>query len=331
MNANMLEGLKKLQEAGYALIAAYEILSDAATSKETPATAPAEPEIKGRLDKGQLSTMKISDLRKLAKEMGLSGAGTLAELVERISAAEVGVPFEAESASDVAVKKPTPKRGKAAKKPEPEPEPDPEPEEDDDEEFEDNVESDVRAAVADMKTEEIADLLVSYNLSASGKREALIARVVSAVQDGTISLEDSDEDEETAQQTEAEDEDKLELEDTEVEDTEERAEALAVAKKQVEAALKDGSLKRKDFVEWLNDYYGTDDKMKSKSDEELVADYLEKSALFIDDDGDEHEEGWYAIKGTPYCCGRPLEEEDGKYVCERCETPYDESDIYGED
>lgn len=51
--------------------------------------------ITGNLDKGQLSTMKVDELRKLAADMGLDTAGKKAELIERICAVEVEVDDEA--------------------------------------------------------------------------------------------------------------------------------------------------------------------------------------------------------------------------------------------
>lgn len=45
--------------------------------------------ITGNLDKGQLSTMKVDELRKLAEDMGLDSTGKKAELIERIAAVEI--------------------------------------------------------------------------------------------------------------------------------------------------------------------------------------------------------------------------------------------------
>lgn len=49
--------------------------------------------ITGNLDKGQLATMKVDELRKLAENMGLDSTGKKAELIERICAE----PVEAET------------------------------------------------------------------------------------------------------------------------------------------------------------------------------------------------------------------------------------------
>lgn len=48
--------------------------------------------------------------------------------------------------------------------------------------------------------------------------------------------------------------------------------------------------------------------------------------LFIDDEGDEVEEGApYTLNGEPYCCGQPLQynEEDDTFICEICGGEYE--------
>ena len=90
--------------------------------------------------------------------------------------------------------------------------------------------------------------------------------------------------------------------------------------------FKSKSLTRKDIVEWLNEFYGTKDTMKKKSDDELLEEYIHCSCLLIDDDGEmPEEEGAYLVNDVPYCCGRPLsyDEDEGKYVCEHCGGEYE--------
>lgn len=55
----------------------------------------------GYLDKAQLEEMHAADLKKLAKQLGLSDSGKKAELIERITAKEVSVEKEeSESATE---------------------------------------------------------------------------------------------------------------------------------------------------------------------------------------------------------------------------------------
>lgn len=51
----------------------------------------------GTMDKEQLEKMTVPQLKALAKEMGLDDSGRKAELIERISAAEVHVDVENEA------------------------------------------------------------------------------------------------------------------------------------------------------------------------------------------------------------------------------------------
>ena len=54
----------------------------------------------GNLDKGQLSTWKVDELRKLAEDMGLDSTGKKAELIERICAEPVQVDVTLETAKE---------------------------------------------------------------------------------------------------------------------------------------------------------------------------------------------------------------------------------------
>lgn len=52
--------------------------------------------MKGHLDVKELETYKKADLQKLARELGVSDAGTIKEIAERCAAVEVEAPEEAE-------------------------------------------------------------------------------------------------------------------------------------------------------------------------------------------------------------------------------------------
>ena len=54
----------------------------------------------GNLDKGQLSTWKVDELRKLAEDMGLDSTGKKAELIERICAEPIQVDVTLETAKE---------------------------------------------------------------------------------------------------------------------------------------------------------------------------------------------------------------------------------------
>jgi len=75
-------------------------------------------------------------------------------------------------------------------------------EEEEDDEEEDEEEEDDEADMAeelglnDMSVDELADILTEHDLSAKGKKQALIDRIIKAVEDGTIELDDEEEEEE---------------------------------------------------------------------------------------------------------------------------------------
>lgn len=52
----------------------------------------------GRLDKADLEKMKVENLRKLAKDMGLDDSGKKADLIKRITEVEVGVSNDEDAA-----------------------------------------------------------------------------------------------------------------------------------------------------------------------------------------------------------------------------------------
>lgn len=53
-------------------------------------------DVEGSLDPGDLGTYAYNDLKKLAKEMGLSASGSKEELIKRISEAKLSVSEESE-------------------------------------------------------------------------------------------------------------------------------------------------------------------------------------------------------------------------------------------
>lgn len=218
------------------------------------------------------SEMSYNDLKKLCKSRGVSAAGNREELIARLSDAPAA---------------------------------------DDDDDDEEDVQSAVEAATEDMTLEELAEFCEENGLSSKGKRQALIARIVKAVEAGDIELSEEDEDDDEHEENEP---------------TEERIAALKSYDKDTRAQFKKGEIERDDLVEFLCDFYDKDKKSyKKMSDKEILDAYIEASSNLIDDDGEIVEEGAYTVNGVPYCCGRPLsyDEDEGKYVCEHCGGEYE--------
>lgn len=313
------------------------ILGDAADEQEAPKkTKKSAPAAEDDFD-----SMSYNDLKKLCKSKGLSAAGNREELIARLNGEDDSDEEEG------TVKKPTAKKGSKKSAPvEDDDEDDTDDDEedgDDDDDDGDDVQSAVEAATEDMSLEELAEFCEENGLSSKGKRQALIARIVKAVEAGDIELSDDDEDEDededeedekpskkssgkkTSKKQEEEEEDD-EDDDEEGEPTKERLAALKSYKKDVTAQFKKGELERDDLIEFLCDFHDKDKKAyKKMSDADVLAAYIEASSNLINDEGDIVEEGAYTVNGVPFCCGRPLtyNEDDEQYVCEHCGGEYE--------
>lgn len=312
-----------------------EVPAEVPVVEETTTTAPKSrkekeaseklPDVTGTLTEEQLNSLSYNNLKKLAKEMGIPATGSRDELTAKILNAEVTAPAEEVEAEEPVKEAPKKTTRKVAK-----PEPVEEPEDDDDEE-EDPIVAKVMEAVEDMTNEEIADILADVGVKAKGKRQSLISAVIQAVKDGKIDLDDEEsedeEEDDTPAQSEETEEEEFDVNDPENPDmTEERKTALEAYRSEVESDFNDGAITRKQIVEWLNEYHGTEDTMKKKSDEDLVEEYIYYSSLLINDEGEmPEEEGAYTVNGIPYCCGHELayNEDNETYICETCGAEYE--------
>lgn len=286
------------------------------------------PDVTGTLTEEQLNSLSYNNLKKLAKDLGIPAIGSRDELTAKILKVEVTAPAkeEVEETEEAPVEK-APKATKTSKKVEPVAEPKEDDEED--EEEEDPIVAKVMEAVEDMTNEEIADILADVGVKAKGKRQALISAVIKAVQEGKIDLDDEEEEEAEAPQSEAEDseDEEFDVNDPNNPDmTEERKTALVAHENETREGFESGEITRKEIVQWLNDYHGTKDTMKKKSDDEILEDYIYCSSLLIDDEGEmPEEEGAYTVNGIPYCCGHELayNEDNETYICETCGAEYE--------
>ena len=184
--------------------------------------------------KEDLDQMTFNDLRKLAKELGLKVKGDRETIAKAILASNATVEPEDEEVEEKPSKaKKAPAKRVAIPKEEDE---EVEDDEEDDVDDIDEVTQNVLDIVEDMETSEIADILSDAGLSPKGKRQALIDKVIKAVKDGTISIDDEDDGEDAEEDVE-EDEDTVEDTEDEAEDfgpndfdnpnmTDERSEAL---------------------------------------------------------------------------------------------------------
>lgn len=306
----------------------------APAKKVEPAKEEAEGKAVGQLN---LDDMTYNELKKFAKDNGLSAVGDRKTLIKRIEenllnkSAEVEEETE-EVEEEVPVKKAAPMKAKKApvKKAEPVEEVEEEPEvEEAEEEVEDDEEeliSSIEEALEEMTDEEIKDLLVENGIKAKGKRQALIDAVIRGVKEGKIEFADEDEEsEEAEEETEVEETEAEEVEAKEM--TEERVKGINEYRSQVEEALSAGGMTKADLIAYIEAFRGETDKSLAKKPEHVLVDmYMECAENYIDDEGEMHDnEEPYMINEEPFCCGSPLNynEKEKVYVCEHCGGEYE--------
>lgn len=311
------------------------ILGDATADEQE---APKKTNKNAPAAEDDFESMSYNELKKMCKSKGLSASGNREELIARLNGEDDSEEEEA------TVEKSTVK--KSSKKSAPVEEDEDEDEDDDDSDDDDDDGEDIQSAVEstteDMSLEELAEFCEENGLSSKGKRQALIARIVKAVEDGDIELsDDDDEDDEeeeeekpskksggknTSKKKEEEEDDDDDDDDGECGPTKERLAALKAYKKDTTSQFKKGELERDDLIEFLCDFHDKDKKAyKKMSDADVLAAYIEASSNLINDEGDIVEEGAYTVNGVPFCCGRPLtyNEDDEQYVCEHCGGEYE--------
>ena len=278
------------------------------------------PEATATLTQEQLDGMSYNNLKKLAKEMGISASGARDELTQKILNAGVVAPVEEEVEEAPAEEEEIPVVPTT---------PVVEEDEDEDEEEEDPIIAKVNEAVEDMSNEEIMDVLADVGVTAKGKRQSLISAVVKAVREGKIDLDDEEVEEDEVEESEVEEatsEVEYDVNDPEnPEMTDARREALEAYEAETRESFEEGSLTRKELINWLNEFNNTKDTMKKKSDEDILNEYIYCSSLFIDDEGEMPDEGAYTVNGTPYCCGHELQYDDEteNFICEICGEEYE--------
>lgn len=348
MNAKIIEGLKVVREGIDLILEGYAddkpVENNVATtpmqevksksvqkreeiqSEETVTEAPvSDTKVQGTITREQLDSMTYNNIKKLAKDMGVSAVGNREDITARILGETVEVEPEA-------VVKEAPAK-KTTKKTEPE-------EVEVDEKDNDPLYAKVVDVVAEMSNEEIADVLADIGVSAKGKREALIEKVVQAVRDGLLDFDDEDEEEEVEETpapakkskeapatVEEEDDDEEDLtNDIDNPDmTEARKKAILSQDTSIRKQFKNGDVTRDNLVEFLQSFYDTEEDMDDMSDDDLLDTYIDAVCRLVDDDGDLVEEGAYTLNGEPACCGRVLKysEDTNVFICEHCGEEYE--------
>ena len=210
MNKEFLEGLELIIK-GLETIknSCKDSISQKAEIKKEAKEEESSKEVKESVDgedipsEDELKGMTYNQVKSLAKKMGLDMTGSKADIVERILNADSEEQEEPEDTNN---------------------------EQEDGEDAEPTIQDQVEEMVAEMSNEEIADILANAGISAKGGRQALITKLVKAVEDGKIELEDEGSESESESDSEEGEEIDLEevLEGLEVKDLKAVAKAVGV-------------------------------------------------------------------------------------------------------
>lgn len=314
MNAKIIEGLKAVRGGIDLILEGYlsperEVAPVKAEQKEESKTGAKKESPVVASDKTytreQLDGMTYNNIKKLAKDLGISAVGNREEITNRILG---DAPIEDEKTDEAPVEVPV------------------------DDKDNDPIYAKVIESVSDMSNEEIADILVDIGVSAKGKRESLIDKLVKAVKDGLLDFDDEDEDEETEEESpapqptaddEEEDDNTNDVDNPNM--TEARKKALLAQDDEIRKQFKSKDVTRADLVEFLQSFYDTEESMDDMTDDDLLDTYIDAVCRLVDDDGNLVEEGAYLLNGEPACCGRPLtySEDTKMFICEHCGEEYE--------
>ena len=351
-NESVIKGLRLISEGFATLAEAFEespVNTAPVAKAEKPVSKKSEkveePVAEVEAEEDDLAHTSYNDLKKLAKELGISAKGGRNDLIEAIKAARANSEAE-EDEEEEDEEETTPYSKNMVKDVMSEDDDDAEDEdeedsEDDEEEEEKTTAEAVEEATEDMSDDELKELLESVGLSSKGKRAALLSRIVSAVDDGLITLDgDDEEDEEEEEEEESEAEDDAEDEEEDDSDAD-VTKGMSKKRKKAYEELCDsttndfntGDIERSDLTDFIAEFNGyttkeAKTKFKGVSDEDLLTEYLKLMVNFIDDDGEVVEEGAYTIDNVPYCCGHELEynKKTKKYTCSVCGEEYESED-----
>lgn len=304
---------------------------------DVPTTEPVEE------DAEDLSSMTIQQLRALAKSNGLSTKGTKKDLISRITESNEVVDIEEPSIEE-------PVENEIEEVIEDELiEEDEDVELIEDEEDVEVIEEDeemshmevIQAELEDMSLDELKEILESVDLPTKGKKQALISRILEAVENGVLEFEeevdeeyeadeiDEDLDVEEADFEEIVEEDEedevIEDEEEEIEDDLSPREATQQeVEEQILEDYENGDLTDKQIAKFLDEYFNG--KFKPLNKKRALNKYIEIHCDLVDVDGDvmPMKEAYFVDEETIFCCGSEVNELDnGNLYCEVCGQEYE--------
>lgn len=311
-------------------------------------------------DEVDLEEMSFKELKEYAKKIGVKSTGDKKTILSRI---EQALSEDEEEVIDVEVVEETPVKGRPAPKDQVEKLKEegviPSDEDDDTDEVEeleeeDELESQVLKAIEDLENEDLAEILTKIGVSPKGKRQALIEKILKAIESGKIDVDDlvpsdtedeEDDDEEevveveevedTKDDEEDDDEEGITLEELFSYNNVKNEDMTSDRKKAIKTFLKESEeefeeLDDKKLVKKYEKYINSVDDSFLEEDvdyekEELYDFYTNLKMLRIDDEGDwvEEEGTPYELNGVSFCCGMPLLETEEGFECSVCGEEYE--------
>lgn len=256
-----------------------------------------------------LESMTYNEIKALAKELGVKAIGTKKIIIESILAHLGSEPTPTkdepvEVATDVDIQEIEESTDEEVEVVENEVDEDEEVEAEDTT-FYDQIVSDLEG----YSDEELADILSSVGISPKGKRQALLAKIVQAIEEGVLEWEEDEE---------ATEEPKEEVQDT----TNARRVARRKEEERITLAIEKGELSHKEIIKYLKDF--NNGRYVSQGLDGDVEEYISIQCDLIDDEGNKHElADPYYIGDNVFCCGQQLQDVDQDLYCEVCGTTYE--------
>lgn len=334
-NAPVVTGVDMASEEGKTVISTIDTTTGKVVKQEvvepiketTPVEVKEEAEVTTSFPtEEELNALSYNDLKAKAKEMGVKAVGSKKAIIENILALnntqEVKEEAPTESEMDKAIEEaeiPTEDRGEEI---------DMEDEEDLDEdalpEGETTLYDQVVLDLEGYSDEELADILSEVGVSPKGRRQALLAKIVQAIEDGKLEWEEESEESEEATEPskDVEPQDDQEVDEDGFVGTEARKQASYEECDKIEEDIARGNISMKEIIKFLKEYHNG--KYVSQGEDADIEEYMAIQCDLIDDEGTKHDlADPYYVGDDVYCCGAMLKELNEDLYCEHCGTTYE--------
>lgn len=277
----------------------------------------------------ELEAKTYNEVKAIAKEVGVKAVGSKKVIIDNIMATMSVEPIEdtttdSETTSNETVEETSETPVDAIETDEDEVDiQEVDTEEDEDEEVDIEGEKTLYDEVVEnlegYSDEELADILSDIGISPKGKRQALLAKIVQAIEEGK--LEWGEEESEEPQETAKEEPKTEELETEEFVGTEARRVACEKEIDRIEEDLEKGNISHKEIIMYLKSFYNG--KYTSQGVDSDIDEYIAIQCDLIDDEGNKHDlADPYYVGDDVFCCGQKLKDVDDDLFCEICGTTY---------